>query len=135
MEQSAPKRRAERAYTFFVEAERNRRSFTLEELAEETGYTVGTAKIYVTKKWWWFVKKGQGTYSVEGFLGHPLPQFLEALQQKRGEPGQAPGLIIPMTSTLGRVTPPMIILCVVVLLVWSVLLHHWRKQPWWMIPL
>lgn len=135
MEQSAPKRRAERAYIFFGEAERNRRTFTLEELAEETGYTVGTAKIYVTKKWWWFVKKGQGTYFVEGFVGHPLPQFLEALQQKIAEPEQVPGLPVPMTVTLGRVSPSVTIIAVVVFVVWSLLLHHWRKQSWWIVPL
>lgn len=51
---SPRKSRAELAYHFFLQAERTQRSFTPEELAEATGYTINTAKIYLNKKWWWF---------------------------------------------------------------------------------
>jgi len=134
MEQPPQKNQAERAYTFFLKAEQHRRRFTLEELAEETGYTVGTAKIYMTKKWWWFAKKEHGSYSVEGFLDYPLQAFLTSLQQKTPRPMNTLPKE-PVIHSLGRITPFVTILCVLVLLAWSILLHLLRKQPWWIVPI
>ncbi len=135
MEQPPQKSQAERAYAFFLEAEHHQRRFTSEELAEETGYTVGTTKNYLTKKWWWFVKKEHGTYRVEGFHDYPLQEFLVSLQQKTSGPGSVSAPKEPLTRSLGHMTPSVTIICAFVLCAWSILLLLLRKQPWWIVPL
>ena len=45
------KSQAERAYDFFVQAERNRHRFTPSDIKVATGYRDSTIEIYITKKW------------------------------------------------------------------------------------
>jgi hypothetical protein len=65
-----------RAYRFFAEAERDKRIFTLEDVADASGWSIGTTRTYKTKKWHFFLKEvvdgyicyGIGNVSQDAFI-------------------------------------------------------------------
>ncbi len=92
------KSQVERAYDFFVQAERNRHRFTPSDIKVATGYRDSTIEIYITKKWWWFLQSDQGAYTVKGLLKYPLEQFINDHRQKKQ---------VPISAQSGVSTPPL----------------------------
>jgi hypothetical protein len=124
---------AELAYDFFAESERTQRCFTLQQLVGATGYTEGTARIYLRKKWWWFVKEEQGLYKVHDFVSQrSLQAFLNDLSQKAKGPAVVPQVRYWYVE---RVSLPLALTSVLVLGMWSIVLLYLRKRPWWIVPL
>lgn len=123
--------KAERAYTFLAEAASTHCLFTLEEFATCSGYTVGTARIYFSKKWYWFSEKQRdGRYQIKNqFLGYSLDEFKEALRQKASPPftelqATSDWKVIFCFST------PTTLALVSFLLAWALTLHTLRKHFW-----
>src|SRR5258707_3001673 len=135
--QESQRQRCELAYVFFLRAEQTGHCFTPEELAEVTGYTIGTTKIYLAKKWWWFTKKNQAGYLVQGLAEYPLADFLQDLSQKAKEP--VPDLPSPASTTdfSWRQEPLSLSLALTIIslcIFWAVVLLFLRKRSWWLIP-
>lgn len=127
---SPRKKQAELAYSFFQQAEQMQQHFTPAELAEATGYTITTAKMYLTKKWWWFVRKSQGGYIVQGLIGYPRADFFRDLSQKAREPS-------PLPDPSWEQEPlsfPLAIMLIALCILWAVTLLFLRKRSWWIIP-
>ncbi|MBX5458149.1 MAG: hypothetical protein IRZ31_14735 [Thermogemmatispora sp.] len=73
-----------RAYDFFLQAERENRVIQDSEIQAATGYTQGTAHIYIHKKWWWFLSPCPGGgYRVQGLCSCSFEEFLDLHRQKR----------------------------------------------------
>ena len=53
-----------RAFEFFLEHARSEESFKFDDLVKATGWTKGTAKIYLGKKFSDLIKKKNGAYHV-----------------------------------------------------------------------
>jgi hypothetical protein len=135
---SARKNQAERAYTFFRRAEQTQQHFTPVELAEATGYTLTTVKIYLSKKWWWFVRKSQGGYIVQGISRCSLAEFLRDLSQKIREPPAELPVSSPAADLCWQQKPPSLPLAMAFIflcMLWAVLLLFLRKRSWWIIPM
>jgi len=82
----------ERAYTLFDHAERNQSILTLDVICRMTGYTLKTARGYVTKKWWWFLQKHEPYgYIVQGLHHYPKSYFVSSHLQKV-QPEPLPGM-------------------------------------------
>lgn len=83
--------KARKAFEYFQQAEREGFIVSKGTIAENTGYTPGTAQIYMSKKWRWFLKPSspavKGQFQVKEFLGYPLDQFLKDVSQVRPGPG------------------------------------------------
>ena len=73
-----------RAFDFFLEHEKSEKTFTLEEMVKATGWTVGTAKIYLGKKSSDLVKKKDGVYHVKPeILRVRFEDFKDLYRQKQ----------------------------------------------------
>jgi hypothetical protein len=76
--------KVERVYTFFDKAEKNGLHFTLQDICKNSGYTQNTAKIYISKKWHWFLHTdAQGRYYCAGLHQFSKAQFITLHSQKR----------------------------------------------------
>ncbi len=56
----------DRAYEFLVEKEREGEVFTIEQLAEVTGWKVATCRTYPSKRWHQYVENENGVYTPSG---------------------------------------------------------------------
>ena len=54
----------DKAYTFFLESFKSGQEFTLDELAEKTGWSVSTVKTYLRKKWASLLERTNNGYKV-----------------------------------------------------------------------
>lgn len=81
---------AKKAYAFFVRKEVQGEAFTLQEVERRTGYTPGTIKGHRSKRWWWFLQRGEdGTYTVQGLRERGLFYFINTHRQKSLPPEPA----------------------------------------------
>lgn len=71
-----------RAYAFFIEAERNNRLFTLEDVARESGWTLGTVRTYRTKNWHLFLKEEGGKFRSIGISEISEDAFIRLQSQR-----------------------------------------------------
>jgi hypothetical protein len=55
-----------KAYQFFIEAEKNKNCFSLDDVANATGWTIQTVKAYKSKKWHTFLVKAEGGFICKG---------------------------------------------------------------------
>ena len=55
-----------KAYHFFLEAEQNSRVFTLDEVADTTGWSIKTVEAYKTKKWHFFLNEAPSGFLCDG---------------------------------------------------------------------
>jgi hypothetical protein len=95
---SAEKSHVEKAYEFFLLAERDGRAVSLVDIQRAAGYTEGTSKIYISKKWWWFlVDQPDGRYIVSGLGAYPFEDFADLHRQKRS-PGAGSGQMLYLSS-------------------------------------
>ncbi len=77
-------RLVKKAYEFFQKAEREQRRFTLDDLVQYTGYSLDTAKSYLTKHWKDFLTKHPaGDFTCTGLLTCPWEHFAQLHRQKR----------------------------------------------------
>jgi Domain of unknown function (DUF4263) len=76
------KSQLEKAYEFFCDAERLEHGFTVPEIEKATGYHTNTVQVYISKKWWWFLKMDQGILLCSGLIGYPLEAFIGDHKQK-----------------------------------------------------
>ena len=138
--------KAERAYAFLAEAASKHCPFTLEEFATYSGYTVGTAKNYFSKKWYWFSKRqGDGRYEInDRFLAYSLDALKKDLSQKVPPPLDKSLSISDDSPSLGEswdrllsfhFSAPITLMLVSSLLAWAFALHTLRKHFWWFIPI
>ncbi|MBX5451621.1 MAG: hypothetical protein IRZ24_16285 [Thermogemmatispora sp.] len=73
-----------RAYHFFLQAEQEGRIIQDSEIQAATGYTQGTTRTYIQKKWWWFLSLCPGGgYRVQGLRPYSFDEFLDLHRQKR----------------------------------------------------
>jgi hypothetical protein len=80
-----------RAYRFFLQAEQENRVIQDSEIQAATGYTQGTAHVYIQKKWWWFLSPCPGGgYRVQGLCLYSFEEFLDLHRQKRAPLRQDP---------------------------------------------
>jgi hypothetical protein len=49
-------KRIRKAYRFFCKAEPEQKEFSAEDIANATGWKIGTVKSYITKKWHFILK-------------------------------------------------------------------------------
>lgn len=49
--------KTKRAYTFFIDAEKNNKVFTISDISEATEWEESTVKAYLSKKWFFLLKK------------------------------------------------------------------------------
>jgi hypothetical protein len=135
---SARKNRAELAYTFFSCAEQTQQHFTSAELAEATGYTLKTVTTYLSKKWWWFVRKSQGGYIVQGVSRCSLGEFLRDLSQKTREPPAELSASSTAADLCWKQDPlslPLAVAFIFLCMLWAGILLFLHKRPWWIIPM
>ena len=71
-----------RAYEFFIEAEQNKRVFSLEEIAAASGWSVGTTRTYKTKKWHFFLIETTEGYVCEGVINISQDAFIRIHAQR-----------------------------------------------------
>jgi len=72
-----------KAYVFFTEKEKKGEMFTLEDLANSTGWKQSTIESYITKKWSQFVtKETDGKLRVKGISDLPERVFIKMHSQK-----------------------------------------------------
>ena len=73
--------RQRRSYEFFCEMERQKKQFSLYEVAEATGWSPQTVRTYAAKKWDKFLKKNAGVYCVEGVTRYSEAQYCRMMSQ------------------------------------------------------
>ncbi|MDE2821975.1 MAG: DUF3644 domain-containing protein [Chloroflexota bacterium] len=72
------------SYRFFSERERTSEPFSLDELCEATGWSVGTPRTYLTKKWsLWIRQRPDGRYEVSGLTSISEDQYRRHMSQKQ----------------------------------------------------
>ena len=81
MAPSLKKSKLECTYELFKQAEEEHRSISLTEIVTATGYTVGTGRTYLRKKWDRFLIPAAttGYYIVTGVQGQTLQDFAALL--------------------------------------------------------
>ncbi|HEY1349242.1 MAG TPA: hypothetical protein VGF67_06425 [Ktedonobacteraceae bacterium] len=122
--------RAKLAYDFFQQYEHTQQSFTPADLVQATGYQITTVKVYLSKKWW-FARKHNGTYTVQGMAGQSFADFLRDLSQKAREP-------LPVLAPLWKQEPltfPLVMAFISLCILWAGMLLFFRKRSWWIVPL
>ncbi|QLR06245.1 DUF3644 domain-containing protein [Providencia rettgeri] len=70
------------AYDFLVSREKNQESFTVEELAEATGWKAQTCKTYPTKTWSKFISRDGNQYTTQGIKYISKEDFRHVNTQK-----------------------------------------------------
>jgi len=71
-----------KAYEFFCEAEKNKRVFSLVEVAQASGWSIGTTRTYRTKKWHFFLQEMTGGFIVSGIKNISEDAFIRIHAQK-----------------------------------------------------
>lgn len=123
------------AYAFFQRAACTGQCFTAQDVADSTGYSLGTTKNYLTKKWWWFVQKGPEGYTVQNLGNYSLGDFQRDLRQKT--PGPAPTAVTSITEVTDVPPAPSLELTlafIALCLLWAIALRVLRKRSWWFLP-
>lgn len=72
----------EKAYNFFVDAEKKALVFSLQDVASATGWSIQTVKAYKTKKWDEFLKETQSGFVCEGVAALSIDAFIRVHAQK-----------------------------------------------------
>jgi hypothetical protein len=71
-----------KAYQFFLEAERESRIFTLEDISSHSGWSIGTTRTYKTKKWHFFLKEVIDGFRCEGLSNISQDAFIRIHAQR-----------------------------------------------------
>lgn len=74
--------RIRKAYKFFCDMETAHKVFTMEQVANATGWSKGTVDGYQTKKWYSFLKSMEGGYICEGVCGISEDAFVRIHAQR-----------------------------------------------------
>lgn len=79
-----PKRdaRIRKAYRFFCDAERDEKEFTLDEVAQATGWSIATVKSYRSKKWHFILRPSNDNYTCEGVCSLSEDAFVRLHAQR-----------------------------------------------------
>lgn len=73
----------QKAYQYFCQAEKERRSFTLNDIVEQTGWTLSTVAGYRTKKWHQFIlDTNDGRLICKGLIIFPFTNFVKLHEQR-----------------------------------------------------
>lgn len=106
MSHSSKKSKVERTYEFFRLAEEEQRSISLNDFTTATGYTFGTARTYIAKKWSRFLTPiGTGDlYMVKGVQNQTLQDFTALLQRRLPaiQPASPQRLMLSLPDALGE---------------------------------
>lgn len=70
------------AYAFLVDKEKQSEAFTVDQLAETTGWKVDTCKTYPSKRWHQYVEKDGEQYSSSGISYLSKDEFRAVHSQK-----------------------------------------------------
>ncbi len=133
---SSQLQKIELAYTLFDDAEQTQRLLTLDDICAATGYSLRTARGYISKKWWWFLyEQGSSHYCVKGLHHHPKSYFVDLHRQKvRPEPGLGVKIVKEIVKAPvdhpARVSSDDIVLLLSVL---CIIALGWRlsRRGWW----
>jgi hypothetical protein len=100
---SLKKSRLERTYELFKQVEEAQQSISLPEIVAATGYTVGTGRTYLRKKWDKFLipTATAGCYIVKGVQNQTIQEFT-ALLQKRPSSFSSPSLVLQLPHALSE---------------------------------
>lgn len=71
-----------RAYQFFIAAEKNQSTFTLNDVATASGWSRSTVSAYRSKKWHFFIKEAPGGLQCDGILDITEDAFIRIHAQK-----------------------------------------------------
>ncbi|WP_199305832.1 DUF3644 domain-containing protein [Pseudanabaena sp. FACHB-2040] len=74
--------KVDKAYRFLIEKEQLEDSFTLEELAEATGWASSSCKSYPTKRWHQYLERNGDEYTPTGIRTLSLDEFRTVHSQK-----------------------------------------------------
>lgn len=70
-----------KSYCFFLEKEKNKEAFKLDELLKATGWSATTAKTYLSKKWDTFLSKKGDEYYVNGVSKYSDIEYAKFMSQ------------------------------------------------------
>ena len=84
------------SYKYFSEKEKNHKGFTLEDLAEATGWKTATIKAYLTKKWDRFLRKRHNLYYVDGVVKITEEVYLRLMSQNDRESNDPHKPLLPL---------------------------------------
>lgn len=71
------------SYRFLTKCERSSRTFSLQELCEETGWSRSTPRTYLSKKWGEWITKDNGGYRVAGLIALTLDEYRRHMSQRQ----------------------------------------------------
>ena len=74
--------KVDKAYQFLISKEKSEDSFSLDELAQATGWELSTCKSYPTKRWHQYVKRDGDTYTPTGIRLLSIEDFRAIHSQK-----------------------------------------------------
>jgi hypothetical protein len=75
-------KQVKRAYQFFIAAEKNQSTFTLNDVATASGWSRSTVSAYRSKKWHFFIKEAPGGLQCDGILDITEDAFIRIHAQK-----------------------------------------------------
>lgn len=142
-------RMIENLYTFFYNAERTDRRFTIQDVCNESGHAFGTLNGYRTKKWFWFLHETEpDIYYCKGLRQLPKAIFIGIHQQKmidiigfllaffaqerrvRRASRPLPAIAPPAPQPLPTFHPLPWLFLLLIIAAWYRLSRRWRIKIW-----